>query len=294
MPWLRQKARTIRDAGYAVVALSGVNPWEQIFTSCGMERTLFNLVADPDFILALMRKITDLMKAGVIKLLDEAGDYIDVLITGDDLGMQNGPMMAPRMYRRMIKPFHAELLSEIKRRTQAKIFFHSDGNVYPLLGDFIEIGVDLLNPVQVSANEMGDTARLKREFGKRLAFYVIAMLDAGRAALKTNHPGVGMRHCREAGRSLGPAPMAGRCWPAPRPHRWPTKSRPTPTWTVGAACGSVAPAPSTTRSSIHPSALPASTTSTAIPGPTWPIPADSSGCVIRPEQSRMPDTRSWR
>jgi uroporphyrinogen decarboxylase len=167
---LGEKARAIRDAGYAVVALSGVNPWEQTFVSRGMERALFDLAADPDFILALMRKITDLMKASVVKLLEEAGDYIDVLITGDDLGMQSGPMMAPRMYRRMIKPFHAELLSEIKRRTKARIFFHSDGNVYPLLGDFIEIGVDLLNPVQVSAREMGDTARLKREFGKRLAF----------------------------------------------------------------------------------------------------------------------------
>ena len=70
----------------------------------------------------------------------------------------------------MIKPFHAELMTEIKRRTKAKIFYHSDGNIYPLLGDLVEIGVDLLNPVQVIAGEMGDTARLKREFGERLAF----------------------------------------------------------------------------------------------------------------------------
>ena len=167
---LCEKAKAIQDAGYAVVALSGINPWEQTFVSRGMERALFDLAGDPDFILALLRKITDLMKASVIKLLEEAGEYIDVLITGDDLGMQSAPLMAPRMYRRLIKPCHAELLSEIKRRTKAKIFFHSDGNVYPLLGDFIEIGVDLLNPVQVSAREMGDTARLKREFGKRLAF----------------------------------------------------------------------------------------------------------------------------
>ena len=117
-----------------------------------------------------MRKVTDVMKAGVIKLLEEAGDFIDVLITGDDMGSQNGPLISPKMYRRMIKPFHIELMGEIKRRTKAKIFYHSDGDVYPLIGDFIEIGVDLLNPVQVSAREMGDTARLKREFGDRLSF----------------------------------------------------------------------------------------------------------------------------
>jgi len=167
---LRERAQAIRDAGYAVVMMSGVSPFEQAFTSRGVERWLLDLAADPDFALALMRKITDLMKAGVIRLLEETGDLIDVLITGDDMGWQNSPLISPKMYRRMIKPFHIELMSEIKRRTQAKIFYHSDGDVYPLIGDFIDIGVDLLNPVQVSAREMGDTARLKREFGNRLSF----------------------------------------------------------------------------------------------------------------------------
>ena len=74
------------------------------------------------------------------------------------------------MYRRLLKPFHAELMADHQGRTKARIFYHSDGDVYPFLGDLVEIGVDLLNPVQVSASEMGDTARLKREFGNRLSF----------------------------------------------------------------------------------------------------------------------------
>jgi uroporphyrinogen decarboxylase len=167
---LRERAKAIQDAGHAVVALSGVSPWEQAYVSRGVERALYDLAGDPDFILALVRKITDLMKAGVIRLLEEAGDYIDVLITGDDLGMQKAPMMSPKMYRRMIKPFHAEIFQEIKKRTKAKIFYHSDGNIYSLLDDLIEVGIDLLNPVQVNAGDMGDTARLKREFGNRLSF----------------------------------------------------------------------------------------------------------------------------
>ncbi len=167
---LREKAKAIQDAGYAVVALSGISPWEQTYVSRGVEKALYDLAGDPDFILAIMRKITDMMKASVIKLLEEAGEYIDVLITGDDLGMQNRPMMSPKMYRRLIKPFHAEIFQEIKRRTKAKIFYHSDGNIYSLLGDLVEVGIDLLNPVQVNAGDMGDTARLKREFGDRLAF----------------------------------------------------------------------------------------------------------------------------
>jgi uroporphyrinogen decarboxylase len=167
---LAERARAIQDAGYAVVMLSGVSPWEQAYMMRGVENALYDLAADPEFSHALMRKVTDLMKASVIRLLDEVGETIDVLITGDDLGMQNAPMMSPRMYRRMIKPFHAEIYGEIKRRTKAKIFYHSDGNIYPLLGDLVELGIDLLNPVQVSAKDMGDTARLKREYGARLSF----------------------------------------------------------------------------------------------------------------------------
>ena len=99
----------------------------------GVEQWMLDLAGDPDFALALMRKITDLMKASVIKLLEEAGDTIDVLVTGDDLGSQTSTLISPKMYRRLIKPFHVELMSEIKKRTKAKIFYHSDGNIYSLL-----------------------------------------------------------------------------------------------------------------------------------------------------------------
>jgi len=167
---LRAKARAIQDAGYAVVALSGVTPFEQSYLMRGVEQWLVDLAGDPDFALALMRKVTDLMQASVIQLLDEAGEYIDVLVMGDDLGSQKSTLISPAMYRRLIKPFHVELMAAIKQRTKARIFYHSDGNIYPLLGDLVDIGVDLLNPVQVNAGDMGDTARLKREFGDRLAF----------------------------------------------------------------------------------------------------------------------------
>jgi uroporphyrinogen decarboxylase len=74
------------------------------------------------------------------------------------------------MYRRFLKPCHAELIAAAKARSRARIFFHTDGNVFPLLDDLTEIGVDILNPVQVSARDMGDTARLKRRYGQRLSF----------------------------------------------------------------------------------------------------------------------------
>jgi uroporphyrinogen decarboxylase len=167
---LRDQARAIQDAGYAVVALSGISPFEYAYMLRGVEQWFRDLAGDPEFAAALLRKLTDLMLAGVRGLLDAAGEHIDVIITGDDLGGQTAPLISPRMYRKLVKPLHAELLGEIKRRSQAKIFYHSDGNVYSLLPDLIEVGVDLLNPVQVSAGDMGDTARLKRQYGDRLSF----------------------------------------------------------------------------------------------------------------------------
>jgi len=198
---LAERAKAIRDAGYAVVALSGVSPFEQAYVSRGVEQWLLDLAGDPDFALALLRKITDLMKASVIRLLEEAGEYIDVLITGDDLGSQTATLISPRMYRRMIKPFHAEIYQEIKKRTKAKIFYHSDGNIYPLLGDLVEIGIDLLNPVQVNAGDMGDTARLKREFGDRLSF--CGAIDTG-WVLPNGTPDDVRAEVRRRIRDLGP------------------------------------------------------------------------------------------
>jgi uroporphyrinogen decarboxylase len=167
---LREQALAIRAAGYAVVALSGVSPFEYCYMLCGMPQWMMDLASAEEFAHALMRKVTDLQLGGAMALLGEAGDLIDVLVTGDDLGSQNAPLISPRMYRRMVKPYHAEIMSAIRQCTSAKIFYHSDGNIYPLLGDLIEIGVDVLNPVQVSAGSMGDTARLKKEFGTRLSF----------------------------------------------------------------------------------------------------------------------------
>jgi uroporphyrinogen decarboxylase len=74
------------------------------------------------------------------------------------------------MYRRMLKPIHADYIAFIRERTKAKVLFHTDGDVFDLLDDFIEVGVDVLNPVQASAGGMSDFAGLKRRFGERLVF----------------------------------------------------------------------------------------------------------------------------
>ena len=75
------------------------------------------------------------------------------------------------LYRKMIKPYTKALISHIKSRCPAKILYHSCGSVYPLIEDLIEIGVDVLNPIQVSAKDMGDLTRLKQQFGNRICFW---------------------------------------------------------------------------------------------------------------------------
>ncbi len=78
--------------------------------------------------------------------------------------------MSPELYREMVKPYQAELFAFVKERTPAKLYYHSCGSVVQLIDDLIEIGVDALNPIQVTARGM-DTAELKRRFGDRIAFW---------------------------------------------------------------------------------------------------------------------------
>lgn len=167
---LAAEARAIQQNGYAVVGFSGANLFELIALLRGMDIWLMDMAADPEFAHALLRKVTDLMKANLAALMEAAGQYIDVLVMSDDLGTQDAPIISPQMYRLMLKPYHAELIATIRAQSKAKVFLHSDGNIFPLLGDLIDAGVDVINPVHVSAKDMGDTARLKRQFGDRLSF----------------------------------------------------------------------------------------------------------------------------
>jgi len=105
------------------------------------------------------------------KTLEIVGDNIDIVMHSDDLGMQNSPMMSPDMYRRFVKPLHQELIHMLKKKAKGEVKFllHSCGSVRALIPDFIDVGVDILNPIQVSAAGM-DTAELKKEFGKDMCF----------------------------------------------------------------------------------------------------------------------------
>jgi uroporphyrinogen decarboxylase len=156
---------------YALVGCPAFNSvWERSYLLCGFSRTLESLVIDPDFIHALFRKITDIATTSLERFLDQVGPYIQLVKIGDDLGGQDNCLMSPATYRRMVQPYHQEIFSLIKQRSGARVFLHTCGAVAKLLGDLIEAGVEILNPVQVSAKGM-DTQHLKADFGDRLVFW---------------------------------------------------------------------------------------------------------------------------
>jgi len=145
-------------------------PFERALAMQGMEAFLLNMAMEPDFARALLEKIAGYCKQLMGRFLEELGDNVDIIKIGDDLGTQESLMISPKMYREMLKPVHADFISFIKSRTKAKVFFHSDGDVVPLIEDLIEIGVDILNPIQTSAGSMSDLPSLKKRFGKNIVF----------------------------------------------------------------------------------------------------------------------------
>ena len=131
---------------------------------------LEGLILELDFVHAVFQKLTDIISKQLIYFLEQVGPYIEVIKMADDLGGQENALMSPLTYRSELKPYHKEIYSLIKKYTPAKIFHHSCGSVSKLLPDLIDAGVEVLNPVQVSAKNM-DTQQLKTEFGDQLSFW---------------------------------------------------------------------------------------------------------------------------
>ncbi len=136
----------------------------------GYEQFMMDLVLDQGLAHALLEALLEAYCERADRILPMLGGSIDVILLCDDLGTQEGPMLSPDLYRKMIKPYQRRLIAHLKSRTRAALLLHSCGSVRYAIPDMIEIGVDALNPVQVSAAGM-DSAELKREFGRDLTFW---------------------------------------------------------------------------------------------------------------------------
>jgi uroporphyrinogen decarboxylase len=104
-------------------------------------------------------------------ILTRVGKYVQVIVLGDDLGTQDNLFVSPEIFREFIKPRYIKLINSIKSKADVKVLLHSDGAIRELIPDLIEVGIDILNPIQVTARGMGDTKSLKEEFGEEIVFW---------------------------------------------------------------------------------------------------------------------------
>jgi uroporphyrinogen decarboxylase len=163
--------RLYEETDYAVMAAvpGGFITWSQFLR--GAEGWYLDLAADPKFAEALMDRVLDFLLAHTGKLLELVAPYIQIVTFGDDLAFQDGLMMSMPMFRKLIKPRLQRVFDFLRSRCDAKLWFHTDGAVVPIIPDLIDLGIDVLNPIQVTAKGMEDTRRLKQEFGDTLAFW---------------------------------------------------------------------------------------------------------------------------
>ena len=182
------------EAGYAVLGrereISGGFIFETAWQLRSMESLYVDFRDNPEFAAALLDRITEI-NAGVCARFAEAG--ADILWLGDDVGMQTQMMMHPNSWREWFKPRLKRLIDSAREvRPDIHIFYHSDGYIEPIIPDLIEIGVDILNPIQP---ESMNPAQLKSRYGDRLSFW-------GTISVQTTLPQGTPKEVRAAAREM--------------------------------------------------------------------------------------------
>ena len=169
---LRELAVTYRAQGQAVMikgVLAGIFEMSQRVR--GMQNIMIDLASNESLACAFLDKMVELKLKFWETSLTQLGDLIDVISEADDYGTQTSQLISPRMFREIFKPRLQTLFTRIHQLApKAKLFFHSDGNIRPILPDLIEIGIDILNPIHITATGM-EPGALKRDFGKDVAFW---------------------------------------------------------------------------------------------------------------------------
>jgi uroporphyrinogen decarboxylase len=167
---LKEEAERIRrDTDYALVCEIPYGVLREAQRMRGFSQFLEDLAVNPALAESIMEKTLAVVTAVVERALDEVGP-VDVVLWKEDLGFQDRGYMRPATYQRLVKPYHRRLVEVIKKKSDAKILLHSDGSIREYLSDFIDIGVDAINPVQVSCKGM-DPLELKQNFGRDLSFW---------------------------------------------------------------------------------------------------------------------------
>ena len=163
--------RLYRTTDKAIIAALG--PPYELFNGIGQggfEDWMVTFASEQDYVRALYRKLTDAWLENLEAFHGAVGDRVQILQIADDFGTQGAPFLSVRAFRELVMPAYRRGLDWIHARTPWKVLLHSDGALMPLLPSIVEMGVDILNPVQTTAAGM-DPPRLKADFGDRLVFW---------------------------------------------------------------------------------------------------------------------------
>jgi len=168
---LREKALALREnSDRALMIVCGCNLFEWGTFLRRMDNFLMDLAAEPSKVEALLDALMEIHLNTLERVCAAVGDIADIIRFGDDLGTNEGPFMSPSTYRKLFKPRHAMLYEYVKRNSRMHTFLHSCGSISALIPDLIDAGLEIINPVQTSCRRM-EPERLKREFGKDIAFW---------------------------------------------------------------------------------------------------------------------------
>ncbi len=170
---LKEVARKLQQEGFGVVLTPPLMVMTQTQGLRGIEQFMIDTALNRSLLEYLMDKVLDLQLEMSRILLEEVEPYLDVVVMGDDLSHQGGLTYSPETYRLLFKPRHRTIVRFLKEHAGdgTKILYHCCGAAEPLLGDFIDLGVDAYNPVQVGAKGMNDTRGLKARYGRDLTFW---------------------------------------------------------------------------------------------------------------------------
>ena len=168
---VREKIGSLRrETDFAICSCIGGVVYEICWYMRGLEQWFIDMLTQPEFCAALLDRTLEYWLGYYSLYMKETGDLYDVIMIGDDLAGQSGPLFSPSFYRDIVKPRQKKLVRHIRSLTDAKIWYHTCGSCYEYISDLIDNGVDILNPVQIGLVNM-DPAKLKREFGDRIVFW---------------------------------------------------------------------------------------------------------------------------
>ncbi|HSR13970.1 MAG TPA: uroporphyrinogen decarboxylase family protein [Thermodesulfobacteriota bacterium] len=168
--WREKGKRLRQESDKAIVArvVPGIYTLAQFMR--GFESWMIDLMLHREFSDGLHERLAAIWIETVGRIVEALGENVDIIMFGDDFGLQNQTIVSPQMFRERLKPLMKKMVSSVKARTRAKVALHTCGSVFAYLDDFVDIGIDVLNPLQSNAKDM-EAWKIKEKVGKRMALW---------------------------------------------------------------------------------------------------------------------------